>query len=79
MATGVIRRKGTVDEDDREKPVLGQGVGGLLMLAGAGLIFSESSTDASAVGGGLGFLLLLVGAGLMTRQRQAGNPSRELS
>ena len=72
MGIRALRRHATSDEYNGTKPMRRQGVGGLLLLVGAGLIGSESSGDGSQIGGGLGFLLVLVGAGLILDRQPEG-------
>ena len=76
MGIGVLFRNPIAEAADRGKPIRRQGVGGLLLLLGAGLIFPESFADTPSVGGGLGFLLLLVGLGLIIHRRPAACPTR---
>lgn len=76
MGIGVPPTNATAEEDDRRKPIRRQGVGGLLLLVGVGLTFSESSVDTPSVAGGLGFLLLLVGAGLIIHRQPEARPAR---
>lgn len=64
MGTRALPSNATAEEDERRKPIQGQGVGGVLVLVGCGLIYSESSMGASS-GAGLGLLLLLLGWGLI--------------
>jgi membrane-bound ClpP family serine protease len=76
MRMGTRPRNAAPEKDDGGKPARRVGVGGLLLLVGTGLIFSESFTDSSSVGGGLGYLLLLVGAGLMLRRQPETRPAQ---
>jgi membrane-bound ClpP family serine protease len=64
------------DEVDTAKPIRRQGVGGLLLFLGAGLIASDASMDSTTIGGGLGLLLLLVGAGLVLHRQPEDHPAR---
>ena len=75
MRIGALRRHATSDAYDATKPMRRLGVGGLLLLVGAGLIASESSGDGSPIGGGLAFLLVLVGAGLLLDRQPEANPA----
>ncbi len=70
MSRGMLTRRRTRDGNDQRKPIRGRGIGGLLVLMGCGLIYSEASAAASSSGAGLGLLLLLVGWGLII----PGNP-----
>ena len=73
MGTGALPSN-TTAEDERRKPIRGQGVGGVLVLLGCGLIYSESSMGASS-GAGLGLLLLLLGWGLIIPRQPEDRPT----
>ena len=65
MATGILSVRTPAQAGDRGKPIREQGIGGILVLVGCALIYSESSSGASSIGAGVGLLLLLVGWGLL--------------
>ena len=74
MGTGALPSNTTAEEDERRKPIRRQGVGGVLVLVGCGLIYSESSMGASS-GAGLGLLLLLLGWGLIIPGQPEDRPT----
>jgi hypothetical protein len=65
MATGILSVRTPAKAGDQGKPIRGQRIGGILVLVGCTLIYSESSSGASSFGAGVGLLLLLVGWGLL--------------
>lgn len=75
MGIGVHPKKTPPEGDAPRTPVPWRGVGGVLLLAGYGLIYAASPMRESSVGAGLGLLLLLVGWGLMIPGRPEDRPT----
>ncbi len=76
MGIGVLPRNRSPEGNEQGKPIRGQGIGGLLFVMGCGLIYSESSAEASSAGAGLGLLLLLVGWGLIIPGKAVDCPAQ---
>ena len=65
MATRILSVRTLAQAGDPGKPIREQGIGGILVLVGCALLYSESLSSASSIGAGVGLLLLLVGWGLL--------------